>query len=224
MHYRKQFGKGITANENNLRNIEDGVAVFERPEYDDVGTEKDKLIAVVASETVADALIAALTSTASPKVLTCVYCGQEYPPGTPASQHQALFDHIKTCPKHPLGEAIRTIQMLYARLLQIDTEMPHGASMAAAHFLENLKVPAQPDVHFTLDEIGNTYVHITDRFVVSLMVGYYSPSEVNTPEEAVAAALRLVKGSDADDTNWYCFDRRTGQLHLIRQQDVEDSN
>ena len=38
-------------------------------------------------------------------VLTCVYCGQEYPKGTPAAKHQALFDHIRQCPKHPLSKA-----------------------------------------------------------------------------------------------------------------------
>lgn len=36
------------------------------------------------------------------RVLTCVYCGHEYPPGTPASNHEALTAHIQVCEKHPM--------------------------------------------------------------------------------------------------------------------------
>jgi hypothetical protein len=227
MLYRRQFGQNISAHVPESQDINDGCAVFERPDDAPPGTEQDKLIAVVKDNETASSLIGSLISDERPTILTCVYCGEAYPPGTPASQHQMLFDHIKTCPKHPLGKAVRVVQMLYARLLQIDTEMPHGASLAAVDFLESLKAPAQPqsDVPFTLNEIGNTYVHRTDQFVVSLMVGYCPHGDgIKTPQEAVAAALRLVKGSDADDTNWYCFDRNTEQLHLIRQQEVEDLN
>ena len=39
------------------------------------------------------------------QVLTCVYCGHAYPPGTPASGSDALTAHIKTREKHPLREA-----------------------------------------------------------------------------------------------------------------------
>lgn len=34
--------------------------------------------------------------------LTCVYCGHEYPPGTPAANDEALTAHIAMCEKHPL--------------------------------------------------------------------------------------------------------------------------
>lgn len=46
------------------------------------------------------------TKGASQRVLTCVYCGHEYPPGTPASggQAQALTDHIRACETHPMRE------------------------------------------------------------------------------------------------------------------------
>ncbi len=37
-------------------------------------------------------------------VLTCVYCGKEYPEGTPAWGSQVLTDHIKVCEKHPMRE------------------------------------------------------------------------------------------------------------------------
>jgi hypothetical protein len=34
--------------------------------------------------------------------LTCVYCGHQYPEGTPPSGAQILTDHIKVCEKHPM--------------------------------------------------------------------------------------------------------------------------
>ena len=36
------------------------------------------------------------------RIVTCVYCGHEYPSGTPASQDAALTEHISVCEKHPM--------------------------------------------------------------------------------------------------------------------------
>lgn len=49
------------------------------------------------------------------RVLTCVYCGHLYPPGTPPSNHAALEEHIKTCPSHPLSKALEEIRRLKTR-------------------------------------------------------------------------------------------------------------
>lgn len=51
--------------------------------------------------------------------LTCVYCGQGYPAGTPASGSEAsvLTDHIKICEKHPMREAEKKIAKLRAALV-----------------------------------------------------------------------------------------------------------
>lgn len=48
------------------------------------------------------------------RILTCVYCGHEYPAGTPASglDVSALTDHIRVCEKHPMREAEQKITML----------------------------------------------------------------------------------------------------------------
>ena len=35
------------------------------------------------------------------RALTCAFCGHVYPPGTPASNHAALRDHVAVCPQHP---------------------------------------------------------------------------------------------------------------------------
>ena len=44
--------------------------------------------------------------------LTCVYCGMEYPEGTPPHGSKVLTDHIKVCEKHPMRQAEATISKL----------------------------------------------------------------------------------------------------------------
>lgn len=39
------------------------------------------------------------------RVLTCVYCGHEYPQGTPTAGAEILTEHIRVCEKHPLRKA-----------------------------------------------------------------------------------------------------------------------
>lgn len=51
------------------------------------------------------------------RVLTCVYCGHEYPQNTPSSGAQILTDHIKICEKHPLRKAEATIKKLRSALI-----------------------------------------------------------------------------------------------------------
>ncbi len=50
-------------------------------------------------------------------VLTCVYCGHQYPEGTPPHGSQILTDHIKVCEKHPLREAEQKIEILRKALI-----------------------------------------------------------------------------------------------------------
>lgn len=40
--------------------------------------------------------------TAAERVLTCAFCGEAYPPGTPESNHAALTAHVLVCAKHPM--------------------------------------------------------------------------------------------------------------------------
>ena len=40
--------------------------------------------------------------TAESRELTCAFCGVAYPPGTPASNHEALTAHVRICDRHPL--------------------------------------------------------------------------------------------------------------------------
>ena len=50
------------------------------------------------------------------RILTCVYCGQEYPQGSPSWGDKVLTDHIKVCPKHPMRKAEETIAKLRSAL------------------------------------------------------------------------------------------------------------
>ena len=60
-------------------------------------------------------------------VMTCVYCGHAYPPGTPTSGAQALTDHIKVCKKHPMRAAeqrIATLEKALTHYGQHDGDCP----------------------------------------------------------------------------------------------------
>jgi hypothetical protein len=62
--------------------------------------EVSKAIAQSHANAIQSAIEAARPSES--RVLTCVYCGHEYPQGTPAAGSQVLTDHIKACTKHPM--------------------------------------------------------------------------------------------------------------------------
>lgn len=48
------------------------------------------------------------------RVLTCVYCGHEYPQDTPAHGDKVLTDHIAGCAKHPMRAVIEDRDRLRA--------------------------------------------------------------------------------------------------------------
>lgn len=51
------------------------------------------------------------------QIVTCVYCGHEYPNGTPTAKHKLLTEHIKACEKHPLRASERKIELLKKALI-----------------------------------------------------------------------------------------------------------
>lgn len=50
------------------------------------------------------------------RILTCVYCGHEYPQDTPAHGSQVLTEHIKICKSHPMRKAEADITLLRSAL------------------------------------------------------------------------------------------------------------
>lgn len=51
------------------------------------------------------------------RVLTCVYCGHEYPQDTPAHGDKVLTDHIAQCEKHPMRAVVSQRDLLRKALV-----------------------------------------------------------------------------------------------------------
>jgi hypothetical protein len=43
------------------------------------------------------------------RVLTCIYCGHAYPPGSPTHGAEVLTAHAATCEQHPLAAALKAL-------------------------------------------------------------------------------------------------------------------
>lgn len=59
------------------------------------------------------------------RILTCVYCGHEYPQNTPSAGSEVLTEHIKVCGRHPMRKAEADIALLRSALVGLigaDTE------------------------------------------------------------------------------------------------------
>jgi hypothetical protein len=54
--------------------------------------------------------------------VTCAYCGQTYPAGTPRRGDGALTDHIRTCPQHPMRALESDLAACRARLAEAAIE------------------------------------------------------------------------------------------------------
>ncbi len=53
------------------------------------------------------------------RILTCVYCGHEYPQDTPNWGNEVLTEHIKVCGKHPMRKLESDKQRLLKSLLDL---------------------------------------------------------------------------------------------------------
>lgn len=72
---------------------------------------------------------------------------------------------------------------------------------------------------FTLDELGNTYVLPSDRYVVSLV---YGCSDAASPVEAARRALNLTRDDQSFETRWHVFDRETGLSIEFEQHELDE--
>lgn len=80
--------------------------------------------------------------------------------------------------------------------------------------------------HFSREEIDSIYCGEGERYVVSLIVSYSEESLRSnewkvTPHAAAASALDLIRDIGSTDTVWFVFDRQTGQMHHLRQEDFD---
>jgi hypothetical protein len=62
----------------------------------------------------------------STHTLTCVYCGHEYPPGTPASGAPALTEHVKECKAHPMYRVQQRLNQAEKLLAAVSQLRDHG--------------------------------------------------------------------------------------------------
>lgn len=77
--------------------------------------------------------------TATERVLTCAFCGEAYPPGTPESNDVVLLAHVKVCTKHPMREAEAERDRLRAMLAPVQNAArayaADGVSLGSAQVL-----------------------------------------------------------------------------------------
>jgi hypothetical protein len=69
------------------------------------------------------------------RTLTCVYCGQAYPPGTPTYGAPVLTAHVVKCPKHPMKEAVDLLLDLVN-----DDMLDFGAYFRILNYLKRIGV------------------------------------------------------------------------------------
>jgi len=77
-------------------------------------------------------------------------------------------------------------------------------------------------------EVGTIYVADSDRFIVSLIVGY-SDDDLGTKgtiesraKVAAAAALSLTTDDGSPDTYWFVYDRKTRQSFTFEQGEFDE--
>lgn len=58
------------------------------------------------------------------RIVTCVYCGQEYPDGTHTSGATVLTEHIKVCEKHPMRDLEQQLTAANARISELKKLKP----------------------------------------------------------------------------------------------------
>lgn len=65
------------------------------------------------------------------QTLTCVYCGKEYPPGSPTHGAAVLTEHIRICEKHPMRAIEADRERLYRALFLYHRDATVGRTNAA---------------------------------------------------------------------------------------------
>ena len=83
------------------------------------------------------------------RIVTCVYCGEEYPNNTPTHGTKILTDHIQECKKHPLYEAkdrIRFLEDVLTKII-IDHKVEWLDHKNVKHFFyDKTTIPRQLDM------------------------------------------------------------------------------
>lgn len=76
-------------------------------------------------------------------VLTCAFCGEEYPADTPPSQHDALTAHVRVCVRHPMRAVEQERDALAARV----TALEHALDIETLRQYHDLSFADPPSYH-----------------------------------------------------------------------------
>lgn len=66
------------------------------------------------------------------RILTCVYCGMEYPQDTPSHGASVLTEHIKVCEKHPM----RGMELENKKMLKLITDLVGSDNITELNSME----------------------------------------------------------------------------------------
>jgi hypothetical protein len=105
-----------------------------REDADELAALEAKLANVVSEREEAREWVRKLTR--EERVLTCIYCGHAYPPGSPTHGAEVLTEHAMTCQKHPLATAVRAL-----RDIRIHADSTNRVVEIAADALAAIRAP-----------------------------------------------------------------------------------
>jgi len=84
------------------------------------------------------------------------------------------------------------------------------------------------DRGYRLRETDTIYANRDDRFIVSLIVGYTTEDLTGedgagepSHRDAARWALDLTRDDGANGTHWFVFDRLTGTMHVLEQDEFD---
>lgn len=128
---------------------------------DILGGPKDRAVKIATAQMpeIAKDIANAMNAPGDP-VVTCVYCGHEYPDGTPTAKHDLLTAHIKVCEKHPMREAEARIERLrkaLSGLIGAETKEELEAMEAAMRMMPGIeadKIAGINAIHALLSEVN----------------------------------------------------------------------
>ena len=92
----------------------------------------------------------------SDRIVTCVYCGHEYPDGTPTSQDEKLTEHIKVCKKHPMRELEQQLAAANARVAELEKDNARQKRLATiSRLCKNVQACRAEKAEAQLDKMRN---------------------------------------------------------------------
>jgi hypothetical protein len=116
---------------------------------------------------------------------------------------------------------------IVAASLRLDGVEVEEAEVLVARLGEPPAAGGGYDPFVRLQEIGNTYCERRQRFVVSFVNGEPEPdapdpeevgeAPIDTPAAALRRTLQFLGSCDGYQNHWHVFDRQTGRLHQLEQ-------